>query len=68
MSTENETPKQVTCRSCGYTGLIDTYHPCLSVYADCRCPECGSTNNQHNSDYNETLQRAWAKVTGKEPK
>lgn len=50
------TAETVLCRSCGYEGTIDTFEPCFSVYNDCRCPKCGSTNNQHNSDYQAQLR------------
>jgi predicted Zn-ribbon and HTH transcriptional regulator len=43
------------CRECGYKGAIETFPPAVSVYSDVRCPECGSTNNQHNSDYLKDL-------------
>lgn len=45
----------VVCRACGYQGRIDTYLPCLTVNNDCKCPKCGSTNNQHNTEYQKTL-------------
>lgn len=53
----------VLCRSCGYEGNIETYDPCISPYNDCRCPKCGSTNNQHNDDYQENLYAAMKTVT-----
>lgn len=48
----------VVCRSCGYSGAIDTYLPSASMYSDCRCPKCGSTNNDHNSGYATELCKA----------
>lgn len=48
----------IVCRACGYAGGIETYEPCMSVYNDCRCPKCGSTNNQHNADYKARLYDA----------
>lgn len=53
--------EHVACRACSYEGAIDTYAPCFSVYNDIRCPKCGSTNNQHNSDYQKRLQAEMAK-------
>lgn len=50
--------EQVTCRSCGYVGEIGSYAPCFSIYNDIRCPKCGSTSNQHNSDYQDRLSEA----------
>src|SRR5690606_19014436 len=52
MSTETDRPASlagapcstILCRSCGYAGEINTYRPSLSPYADCKCPQCGSTN------------------------
>lgn len=58
----------VTCLSCGYSGLINTYDACMSIYADCRCPNCGSTDNQHNCDYLSNLQTAWKKMKEEEAK
>lgn len=68
MSTETDRPASlagapcstILCRSCGYAGEINTYRPSLSPYADCKCPQCGSTNNQHNDDYNARLRKAWS--------
>lgn len=57
MSEENE--KKVLCESCGYFGDIDTYEPSMSIYSDCRCPKCYSTNNQHNSEYQKMLNKAF---------
>lgn len=53
------TGSAILCESCGYSGVIDTYLPSMSPTADCRCPKCGSTNNQHNADYNDRLHKAW---------
>lgn len=46
------------CRTCGYTGAIETFEPSMSVYSDCRCPKCGSTNNEHNSNYLRDISAA----------
>lgn len=57
--------KIVTCQSCGYNGDIITYLPSMSATADCKCPKCGSTNNHHNDEYADALQKAWnCKHTG----
>ena len=50
----------ILCESCGYSGVIDSYLPSMSAYADCRCPKCGSTKNQHNADYSNRLRKAWS--------
>jgi hypothetical protein len=50
---------KTTCNSCGYAGEIDTFHPAMSINADCCCPKCGSTNNDHNAEYSRRLQKAW---------
>ena len=61
--------KEVTCLSCGYSADISTYHPCFSsVYNDCRCPKCGSTANQHNRDYAESIFAAMNQLSQKENK
>ena len=49
---------EVKCKRCGYSGDISSYHPTISVYSDIRCPECGSTNNEHNSEYLRRLSEA----------
>lgn len=53
------TGSAILCESCGYSGAIGTYLPSMSPTADCRCPKCGSTNNEHNADYADHLRRAW---------
>ena len=45
----------VKCRSCNYEGEVNMYSPCASPYQDIRCPKCGSTNNEHNSEYQKRL-------------
>lgn len=60
--TPDAKPADVLCRACGYSGAIDTYEPSLAVYSDCRCPKCGSTNNQHNSAYMEQIQQAFRRA------
>ena len=49
---------EVTCNSCGYSGGIDTYRPSFSMLSDCRCPRCGSTDNQHNAEYAKRISKA----------
>lgn len=51
----------VVCRACGYCGDIDSYLPAFSMYNDCRCPKCRSTDNLHNDRYNAELQKAFRK-------
>lgn len=46
---------KVECKSCYYTGPIEAFPAAMSVYQDIRCPICGSTANDHNSDYQNTL-------------
>jgi len=46
----SEVTGDVICRKCGYKGDVHSYHPCIG-YNDIRCPECGSTHNEHNSIY-----------------
>lgn len=58
---DNNKSKIVVCQACGYSGALDTYKASLSVYSDCRCPKCGSTNNQHNREYFDMIQAAFAK-------
>lgn len=37
----------------------------MSLTADCQCPKCGSTNNQHNADYSYHFLKVWnCKHTG----
>jgi len=57
--------KTVKCDTCGYEGGVDTYKPTISIYSDIRCPECGSTNNRHNSEYLKDLQAAFKKGPAK---
>jgi len=52
---EQKQEQDIVCNSCGYSGLINTYDPCLSVYNDCRCPKCGSTDNEHNDKYRKDI-------------
>lgn len=54
------------CNACGYSAPINTYEPTMSIYTDCRCPSCGSTDNEHNAAYAENLQKAWKKSQEKE--
>jgi hypothetical protein len=50
----------ITCNSCGYSGNINFYLPCFSsVYADCRCPKCGSTNNDYNDAFAAVISKAF---------
>ena len=60
MSEEKET-NVVVCGSCGYAGMIDTYHPSFGMYSDCRCPKCGSTDNEHNAKYSRMIQESFKK-------
>jgi predicted Zn-ribbon and HTH transcriptional regulator len=53
------TNKIVKCESCGYEGTISTFDPSISVYSDIRCPKCNSTNNKHNKEYLDNLQKRW---------
>lgn len=53
---------EVECRACGFNADIEKFEPTASVYNDIRCPECGSTNNQHNDDYLARLQEGMRKV------
>lgn len=50
---------KVRCDACGYTGAVGTYLPAISLHADCLCPRCGSTDNQHNAKYADRLRKAW---------
>ena len=46
----------IICRRCGFKAESPkNFSPCISVYNDIRCPECGSTDNEHNSEYQEGL-------------
>jgi len=49
--------KIVTCKRCGYTDKLKTYNPAYGVYNDCKCPTCGSTNNEHNAWYQRELMK-----------
>lgn len=49
---------EIVCNSCGFKDTIDKYHLSMSVYSDIRCPECGSTNNEHNTEYQTRLFKA----------
>lgn len=49
------------CKGCGYNAPLKTYMLTSSVYSDVCCPNCGSTNNAHNVEYRERLQKSWAK-------
>lgn len=31
----------------------------MSPCADCKCPACGSTDNEHNQQYLDRLNKAW---------
>jgi len=55
--------KIVWCDQCQYNGPISTYKPTFSAYTDIRCPECGSTNNEHNGEYLNRLMKKRQKVT-----
>lgn len=48
--------KMVTCEMCHYVDGIDTYKPCLG-YNDIRCPECGSTKNEHNRQFLKMMNK-----------
>jgi hypothetical protein len=50
--------KVVHCRACSYFGALESFDPCYTVYNDIRCPECGSTNNEHNSQYQQQIRDA----------
>ena len=43
------------CKSCGYVADARSYDAAMSVYADLSCPQCGSTNNDHNAVYSDRL-------------
>lgn len=45
----------VKCEMCQYQGKIETYKASFSAYNDCRCPQCGSTKNEHNRQYQKRL-------------
>lgn len=49
---------KILCESCKFFGEISEYNPSMSLYSDIRCSKCGSTNNQHNSDYHKRLDEA----------
>jgi phage FluMu protein Com len=51
----------VHCRSCNYFGVLESFAPCYSVYNDIKCPKCGSTNNEHNAQYQRQLNAAMHK-------
>lgn len=53
--------EKVTCNRCGYTDIVENYHPTASVYTDIRCPKCGSTDNKHNEKYLKRLYEAMEK-------
>jgi hypothetical protein len=59
--------ENVNCMACGYSGDISTYRPSLSVYSDCRCPNCGSTSNAHNDRYLADMQEAMCKTKQSTP-
>lgn len=44
----------IICEMCDYTGPLVTYKPCEG-YADIRCPNCGSTKNEHNRVYKKKV-------------
>ncbi len=48
----------VTCENCGYSGSIGTYLPSLIAMADCVCPRCRSTYNEHNAKYAAQIHKA----------
>jgi len=45
----NDPEKIVRCDRCGYTNSLRCFKAAMSVYNDIACPECGSTNNEHNA-------------------
>lgn len=53
----------VICRACGYQDDIRTFHPALSAYNDIKCPKCGSTNNQHNTEYQRRMTGVLGGIT-----
>ena len=59
MDTQPIATEDVSCRSCGYVGDVNTYQPAFSIHNDCRCPKCHSTDNEHNDRYQESLAAAW---------
>lgn len=50
------------CLACGHKSDIENWPASMSVYSDIRCPECGSTNNKHNSVYTDRLLDRMRKV------
>lgn len=53
----------VKCESCNYEGDIETFPPAMGVYQDIRCPQCNSTNNKHNSIYQERLLKNMRRIS-----
>lgn len=50
--------EHIVCLTCDYQGPISTFSPTMSPYSDIRCPKCGSTNNEHNSEYLDRTLKA----------
>jgi hypothetical protein len=61
-----EETKPVICRSCNYSGSINTWHASMGMYSDCCCPKCGSTDNEHNDNYARELSAAMSKAFAKD--
>lgn len=47
--------KEILCRACGFQATVDKWEPSWCTYSDIQCPECKSTNNEHNSDFKKKL-------------
>lgn len=58
-------PDLIVCKSCGYLGVIESFEMSFSVYNDVKCPKCGSTNCDHNSNYQKELFAAIKKTLDK---
>lgn len=52
----------VKCKSCGFEDSIGKFEPTASVYSDICCPNCKSTNNDHNAEYLRKLQDTMKEV------
>ncbi len=51
-------PPNIYCNGCGYIAPLYGWEPVTDPYNDIRCPNCGSTDNQHNDEYRDSLYTA----------
>ena len=53
---------KVRCRGCGFTGEIGDFLPAFSLYNDCRCPKCRTTDVTHNDEYRSAILRGMSSL------